>query len=213
MNGLPIETRPLGGLRPHPRNYRQHPEEQIVHLVASLRAHGFVRPVVVSSDGVILCGHGLVAAAAKLGIEEGPILTVPYEHDAPEALHLLAADNESWRLGAPDYGELLRLLEEVDTSLSLEGTGFDEKTLAGLRAFCTPPTTDLDLRLDPDLEWTEAGLPEYLGPRELPPRLVLSFRSPEQRDELIERLGIKARKPTGKTSAWSAWWPPEEGEE
>jgi hypothetical protein len=47
-------------LKPHPRNYRSHPEDQLVHLVNSIKQHGFYRNVVVAKDNTILAGHGVV---------------------------------------------------------------------------------------------------------------------------------------------------------
>lgn len=47
-------------LKPHPRNYRTHPEDQIAHLIESISKHGFYRNVVIAKEGTILAGHGVV---------------------------------------------------------------------------------------------------------------------------------------------------------
>jgi hypothetical protein len=55
---LPTEIVALSSLRPHPRNYREHPEDQIEHLMQSIRANGFYRNIVVARDGtIIICAH------------------------------------------------------------------------------------------------------------------------------------------------------------
>lgn len=54
---------PLSELRPHPRNYRHHPERQLIHIAMSLHQNGFYRNVVAARDGTILAGHGVVLAA------------------------------------------------------------------------------------------------------------------------------------------------------
>ena len=41
-----IEIVAVADLRPHPRNYRTHPIDQVEHLVASLDKHGMYRSVV-----------------------------------------------------------------------------------------------------------------------------------------------------------------------
>jgi hypothetical protein len=51
------------------------------------------------------------------------------------------------------------------------------------------------------------GLPEFTRV-ERDTRLVLTFDTPEERDELIAKLGLILSKKTGTT--WSAWWPPRE---
>ena len=38
--GIVTELRALASLRPHPRNYRRHPEHQLAILRESLRVHG-----------------------------------------------------------------------------------------------------------------------------------------------------------------------------
>lgn len=63
-------------------------------------------------------------------------------------------------------------------------------------------TRDVD-ELNAPIEWR--GLPQFV-PVKRDTRLVLTFDTPEQRDELIAQLGLVLAKKTGQT--WSAWWPP-----
>jgi len=62
--------------------------------------------------------------------------------------------------------------------------------------------------LNAPIEWR--GLPEF-RPVTRDVRLVLSFDTLEQRDELIDQLGLVISKKTGPT--WSAWWPPRDRED
>ena len=66
-----IESALIVDLKPHPRNYRGHPEGQVAHLEQSLRDHGIYRNVVVANDNTILAGHGVIVAAQKLGADGG----------------------------------------------------------------------------------------------------------------------------------------------
>jgi ParB-like chromosome segregation protein Spo0J len=52
------EQASLTDLKPHPRNYRTHSDDQLKHLIQSIKEHGFYRNVVVIKDGTILAGHG-----------------------------------------------------------------------------------------------------------------------------------------------------------
>jgi hypothetical protein len=63
-------------------------------------------------------------------------------------------------------------------------------------------TRDVD-ELNAPIEWR--GLPRFEAV-ERDTRLVLTFDTPEQREELIAQLGLILAKKTGQT--WSAWWPP-----
>lgn len=131
---LPTEIVALGKLKPHPRNYRIHPEEQLDHIVQSIRTHGIYRPIVVAQDYTILAGHGVVLAAGKLGLEEVPIVRLDVEPDDPRALKLLTGDNEIANLGEVDDRALAAILSQIraEDETGLLGTGFDEKLLADL---------------------------------------------------------------------------------
>ena len=62
-------------LTPHPQNYRDHPQDQIAHIVRSIEEHGFYRNVVVAKDNTILAGHGVVQAAQQLGMKKSQSLS------------------------------------------------------------------------------------------------------------------------------------------
>ena len=67
-----LEVLALKDLRPHPRNYREHPEDQLAHLKQSIQKHHIYRNIVIARDGTILAGHGVVEAAKALGLETIP---------------------------------------------------------------------------------------------------------------------------------------------
>lgn len=89
-------------LRPHPRNYRKHPEDQIEHLVDSIKQNGFYRNVVIARDGTILAGHGVVEACIRLNTSEIPVIRLNREPDDPQSLKVLTGDNEIGHLGEID---------------------------------------------------------------------------------------------------------------
>jgi hypothetical protein len=63
-----VERWPLERLIPHARNARTHSEEQVAQIAGSIAEFGFVNPVLVGDDGIIVAGHGRVLAARKLGL-------------------------------------------------------------------------------------------------------------------------------------------------
>lgn len=131
---LPTEVVPLEKLKPHPRNYRHHPEDQLEHIVQSIKTHGIYRPIVVAEDFTILAGHGVVLAARKLGLVEVPIVKLSISPDDPRALKLLTGDNEIANLGEVDDRALASILSQIrmEDDAGLLGTGFDDKLLADL---------------------------------------------------------------------------------
>jgi acyl-CoA reductase-like NAD-dependent aldehyde dehydrogenase len=57
-----IEQWPLDRLIPHARNARTHSEAQVAQIAGSIAEFGFVNPVLVGEDGVLVAGHGRVLA-------------------------------------------------------------------------------------------------------------------------------------------------------
>src|SRR5258708_40075030 len=117
---LPLEDVILDTLESHPRNYRAHPDDEIEHLVESIRANGVYRNVVIAQDGTILAGHGVVTAARRLGLETLPVYRTTYGPDDPRAIKLLVSDNEISHLAMIDDRALpyiLRYLKKPNTNL------------------------------------------------------------------------------------------------
>lgn len=207
----PIEThRPtfasLTDLQPHERNYRGHPDDQLAHLEASLNEHGFYRNIVVARDGTILAGHGIVEAARRRGLVSVPVVRLDIEPDSPEALKILAGDNEIAGRAEVDDRSLSEMLREIAATADgyLVGTGLDEMMLANL-ALVTRSMSEL-ATFDAAAEWV--GMPEFVAPaaRVL---LLVAFDSETDRDKLIEQLGLTTKK-SGVSPTLSAWWPPRE---
>jgi ParB-like chromosome segregation protein Spo0J len=72
-----IEYRPTTSLTPARRNARTHSRKQIRQIADSITRFGFTNPVLVDGDGAIIAGHGRVAAAKLLGIDQVPVVNRP----------------------------------------------------------------------------------------------------------------------------------------
>lgn len=96
-------------LIPYPANYNTHPPEQIDELVHSLNEFDQPKNIVVWR-GYVLTGHGLTEAAIKAG---RPTIEIRDVSDWPQekAEAFLIADNETARMGRPDYTRLKALTE------------------------------------------------------------------------------------------------------
>lgn len=193
---------PLASLKSHPRNYRIHPPDQLAHLEESIRTHGFYRNVVASRDGTILVGHGVVMAAARLGMDEVPVITLDMDSTDPRALLLMAADNEIGRLAQTDNAALSKLLESLAKPgpESLMGTGYDAMKLSNLVAVAQAPMSDR--MVTEAQEWF--GMPEYhVVPK--PVFVAITFHSIEDRRRFAEELGLRVTDRTRGT-----FWPQEQ---
>jgi hypothetical protein len=197
---------PIESLHPHPKNYRAHPDDQLDHIIASIRQHGFYRNVVVARDGIILAGHGVVQAAKKMCLKEIPIVSVDVDSNSPEALKILVGDNEISHLCEIDDRALtdaLKDLKDLDTDFGLLGSGYDEMQLANLLMVTRPASEIQDI--DEAKEWI--GMPEF-EPFPLPLQIIVSFETEEARERFGKLIGIKITEKTKST-----WFPPKERED
>jgi DNA modification methylase len=124
-----IEWIPIGVLRPNPRNARTHSRKQIRKITASLKRFGFLNPILVDDDNVILAGHGRLEAARLLGLDRVPVVRCGHLTAAQKRAYLITdnkiAEQAGWdrEMLAVELGELIDLLPTEGFDVSL--TGFD----------------------------------------------------------------------------------------
>ena len=130
----PVELWSLDRLIPHARNARTHSDAQVAQIAGSIAEFGFVNPVLVGDDGVIVAGHGRIMAARKLGLEQAPVIVLA--HLSPtQRRALMIADNQIASNSGWDDEMLaaeLAALKEEDFDLDL--LGFDDAALDRLLA-------------------------------------------------------------------------------
>ena len=147
-----VERWPLERLIPHARNARTHSEEQVAQIAGSIAEFGFVNPVLVGDDGVIVAGHGRVMAARKLGLSEAPVIVL--SHLTPtQRRALMISDNQiATNAGWNDEmlaAELAALKEEA---FDLDLLGFDDAEIDRLLAGTDDEAADLDEAPEPPAE-------------------------------------------------------------
>jgi hypothetical protein len=129
---LKIETRSVDGLVPYARNARTHSDEQIAQIAASIAEFGFVNPVLIGAEDVIIAGHGRLLAARRLGMAEVPVIVLDHLSDAQRRA-LVIADNRIGENAGWDQ-ELLRaeLAALRQENFDLDLLGFAETELTSL---------------------------------------------------------------------------------
>ena len=125
---------PTARLVPYARNARTHSEEQVAQIAASIVEFGFTNPILAGSDGVIVAGHGRLAAAQKLGLESVPVVVL--DHLTPtQRRALIIADNRiAENAGWDDAMLRIELQSLQEDGFNLDITGFDADALAELMA-------------------------------------------------------------------------------
>jgi site-specific DNA-methyltransferase (adenine-specific) len=140
-----IEQWPTAKLLPYARNARTHSEDQVAQIAASIAEFGFTNPILAGSDGIIVAGHGRLAAAQKLGLERVPVVVLDHLSQTQRRA-LVIADNRIAENAGWDDAMLRIELEDLQLDgFDLDITGFtDEEIKALMPVELTEGLTDPD---------------------------------------------------------------------
>ena len=111
---MDVKNIPIGEIVPYARNAKKHDKRQIDNVAESIRQYGFVQPVVIDRDGVIVIGHCRVLAAKKLGMEAVPCVCV--DDLTPEQVNALRLVDNKTNESDWDMDLLSMELPEIDLS-------------------------------------------------------------------------------------------------
>lgn len=93
-DNMEVKNRKLSSITAYGKNAKKHDKTQINNVAESIKQCGFVQPIVIDRDGVIVIGHCRALAAKKLGMEEVPCVCV--DDLTPEQVNALRlVDNKS----------------------------------------------------------------------------------------------------------------------
>lgn len=132
MKPLKMEQWKLEQLKPYDKNPRTHPDEQIVALCRAIGEFGFTDPILVSSAGGILAGHGRYQAALRLyaagKLETVPVIVLDHLNETKQKAFLIAhnklAEKSAWH---KDYlSMLVQELKSIDYELDFLAMNSDE---------------------------------------------------------------------------------------
>jgi DNA modification methylase len=113
---------PIDSLKPNPRNARTHPKKQIRELANCVQFVGFINPLIIDENGMVLAGHGRWEAAKTLKMKTVPVLRFENLNEAQKRAYALA-DNKLSEKAGWDY-EILSI-ELGDAAVFLSDHNFD----------------------------------------------------------------------------------------
>jgi DNA modification methylase len=145
---LSVVERRVSDLKPDPGNPRTHPKKQIEQIAASIKAFGFVNPVLIDEDGGVIAGHGRLLAAKKLGLKTVPSIELA-DLTAAQKRGLRIADNRIAQNSGWDQ-DLLRIELQA---LTVPEISFDVEVLGFSSA-------EIDIALGADASDTDDEVPE-----------------------------------------------------
>ncbi|MFN9912166.1 MAG: ParB N-terminal domain-containing protein, partial [Pirellulaceae bacterium] len=180
---MKIELRSITDIKPYPNNPRIN-DGAVDTVAGSIKEFGFRQPIVVDSDGVIICGHTRFKAAQKLGLEKVPVHVA--KDLSPEQIKAYRiADNKTAELAEWNYDLLpIELADLQSCNYDLGLLGFDQDELAKLlNPELNEGLTDPDdIPAPPDEAITQAGDLWVLGNHRL---LCGDSSNPQHLDRLL----------------------------
>ena len=132
MNTLNVEYRKVEALIPYARNPRTHAEGQIAKIAASIVEYGWTNPILVDGDNGIIAGHGRLAAARKLGLDQVPVIELAHLTVSQKRALVIADNRLALDAGWDEEMLALELAELSESGYELALTGFDNSELERL---------------------------------------------------------------------------------
>ncbi len=119
-HGYKIEEVRVADLKPYGNNPRFN-EAAVPSLMACIKAVGFINPIVVNADNVIINGHTRRLAAMELGMDVVPCIR-PTDLTPKQIRLLRLADNKISEQSSWDFGKLDKEIAEI---AKMDGDAFD----------------------------------------------------------------------------------------
>jgi ParB-like nuclease domain len=110
--GRRVEQIPIDQLRRYAAQPRVHSKKQLNLIAWSLERFGFINPVLIDHDNVVIAGHGRIMAALKLGLSTVPALRIEHLNAAAKRVYTLA-DNRLVELAGWNRESLMIELEAL----------------------------------------------------------------------------------------------------
>lgn len=111
---MDIINKKLSDIIPYTKNAKKHNKWQINNVAESIKQYGFVQPIVIDRNGVIVIGHCRALAAQKLGMGEVPCVCV--DDLTPEQVNALRLVDNKSNESEWDFGLLAEELPGLDLS-------------------------------------------------------------------------------------------------
>lgn len=183
---MKIIHKKISSLKPYERNAKTHPEDQVKKIAGSISEFGFLIPILIDDQNIIIAGHGRYEAAKMLKLETVPtIRATGLTESQIKAFRI--ADNRLAESPWDDEAlqEELRALLEGGFDIAL--TGFDMENITGDSADALEKT----ILAEPEVT-TEADHTEIKA--QITDRLMEIAATDPQRFEKAEAIVLPLKK-------------------
>lgn len=173
-------------LKPYERNAKKHPKDQIEKISKSIKEFGFLQPIVIDSEKIVVVGHGRLEAALKLKMLEVPCI---------EIKDLTEEQIKAYRLADNKLNESI-----WDMELVIEEIKLISEEMLKLTGISIPDFTGEGLE-NSNNEWV--GMPEYNNEDKMAFRqIIVSFKNNDDVEQFSKKIGQKISNKTR-----SIWFP------
>lgn len=129
---LPVyKNASVESLIPYARNSRTHSEKQISQIADSIQEFGFLNPIIIDDNKIVIAGHGRLLAAQKLGLETVPVVEAKHLSESQRRAYVIA-DNNLALFAGWDTSTLLDELSLIADDFDLSLIGFDNSFIDDL---------------------------------------------------------------------------------
>jgi len=126
------QTLSIDKLIPYAKNSRTHSDAQVAQIAASIKEWGFTTPILIDEQNSVIAGHGRLAAARKLGLQEVPVIVATGWTDTQKRAYVIADNKLALNAGWDNEMLALELGEIKDLGFDLDLTGFEAGEIAAL---------------------------------------------------------------------------------
>ena len=185
---LKVEQVPIVKLLQDPKNARTHSDRNLNAIAQSLEQFGQRKPIVATTDNVVIAGNGTLMAASSLGWEKIDLVRVPADWTEEQIRAFAIADNRTQDLSSFDVAILLEQLDELEAAdFDLGSLGFDGDYITELGDL--DDNKDLERlagRIDDESYTAKITVPHYeiIGERPGLDELYDDTRAKELREEI-----------------------------
>lgn len=194
MKKLKVTELPTDAILPNPNNPRII-QDAIVPVANSIKEFGFLVPIVVNENNIILAGHARHAAAKLIGLDTIP--TIQASHLEPaQAQAFMLADNRLSEKAEYDHkmlADVLRTLDDQDFDTTL--TGF---SLAEIDSYLDAASANFDdlINMDEEEKSEALDMDEPSGESEMQ-RLSFFFTKEQKKivmDAIVQQQELAEEK-------------------
>ena len=125
---MQVENWPIANVKPYAGNPRTIPQDAIDTIAAALQEYDWQQPLVVDADGVLIVGHGRLAAAKQLGMATVPVQVAKNLTPAQVKAYRIA-DNRTGEIAGWDDEKLAQELQQIVEGAQMDLGALEDATM------------------------------------------------------------------------------------